>query len=180
MRSAVTTVAVRLHKRVDDRLVRACCEVMRSNAGAPALYNDEIIVQQHPGATPLFHRVQMIINSVAFPIGIALVVFYIWPVVRAINLKPVFARPGEARAFQLARLLEQNEVIVIGSEFPAMVEACHLHAAADMEAAIDLTRWLVGDDLKTLIISHALHTLPVPPTSEPDDWLRVSLVNGFA
>jgi nickel-dependent lactate racemase len=84
-------------------------------------------------------------------------------------------RPGEARAFQLARLLEQNEVVVIGSEFPAMVKACHLHAAADIEEAVDLTRWLLGDDLDALVISHALHTLPVPPTAEPDDWLAVPL-----
>ena len=84
-------------------------------------------------------------------------------------------RPGEARAFQLARLLEQNEVVVIGSEFPAMVKACHLHAAADLEEAVDLTRWLLGDDLDALIISHALHTLPIPPATEPDDWLSVSL-----
>ena len=38
------TVSVRLHKGSPDRLVRACCEVMRSNSGAPALYNDEIVV----------------------------------------------------------------------------------------------------------------------------------------
>ena len=86
-------------------------------------------------------------------------------------------RPGEARAFQLARLLEQHKVIVVGSEFPAMVEACHLHAAADMEEATDLARWLLGDDLQALIIPHALHTLPVPPTSEPDDWLHLPLAN---
>jgi hypothetical protein len=38
------TVSVRLHRRSPERLIRACCEVMRSNAGAPALYNDEIFV----------------------------------------------------------------------------------------------------------------------------------------
>jgi formate C-acetyltransferase len=38
------TVSVRLHKGSPERLIRACCEVMRSNAGAPALYNDEIVV----------------------------------------------------------------------------------------------------------------------------------------
>jgi nickel-dependent lactate racemase len=87
-------------------------------------------------------------------------------------------RPGEARAFQLAHLLEFNEVIVVGSEFPELVEACHLHAAADMEAAIEQTRWLLGDDLDVLIIPHALHTLPVPATPEPDEWFRVPLANG--
>ncbi len=87
-------------------------------------------------------------------------------------------RPGEARAFQLARLLEQNEVVVVGSEFPAIVDACHLHAVPDMKQAADLVRWLLGDDLEALVIPHALHTLPVPPTSEPDDWLRIPLASG--
>ena len=76
-------------------------------------------------------------------------------------------RPGEGRAFQLARVLEQNEVIVVGSEFPAIVEACHLQTAANMEQAANLTRWLLGDDLDVLFLSHALHTMPVPP---PPDW----------
>lgn len=97
-------------------------------------------------------------------------------------------RPGAARAFQLARLLEQNKVIVVGSEFPAIVEACHLEAAADMEEAIDLIRWLLGDDLSTLIVPHALHTMPIPPLDEPrapvgcrpdsaggGDWVDISL-----
>jgi nickel-dependent lactate racemase len=86
-------------------------------------------------------------------------------------------RPGEARAFQLARLLEQHEVIVVGSEFPALVEACHLQEAATMHEAADLTRFLVGDDLDVLIIPHALHTLPLTPASEPDGWLRISLTD---
>lgn len=74
-------------------------------------------------------------------------------------------RPGEARAFQLARLLELNHVIVIGSEFPAMVEVCHLQAAADMEEAVDVVRWLLGDDLDALVIPHALHSMPVPSST---------------
>ncbi len=77
-------------------------------------------------------------------------------------------RPGEARAFQLARLLEQHQVIVVGSEFPALVRACHMHEAPDMQAAIELTEWLLGSDLDVLIVPHALHTLPVPATF--DSW----------
>lgn len=86
-------------------------------------------------------------------------------------------RPGEARAFQLARMLEQNKVIVVGSEFPAIVKACHLHEAANMEEAADLIRWLVGDDLDVLIIPHALHTLPVPRAPHLDGWLGVTLAD---
>jgi nickel-dependent lactate racemase len=86
-------------------------------------------------------------------------------------------RPGEARAFQLARLLELNHVAIVGSEFPAIVEACHLHQAADTEAAVELTRWLLGDDLDVLIIPHALHTLPVPTVPESDWQMCVALAD---
>jgi nickel-dependent lactate racemase len=86
-------------------------------------------------------------------------------------------RPGEARAFQLARLLELNEVVIVGAEFPAIVKACHLQEAADMDAAVDLTRWLLGDDLDVLIIPHALHTLPVSTQPDPDEWMGVALAD---
>jgi hypothetical protein len=74
---------------------------------------------------------------------------------------------GEARALQLAQLLEEYQVIIVGSEFPSIVKACHLQTAADMEEAVDLTRWLLGDDLDVLVVPHALLTLPLPPT---EDW----------
>jgi nickel-dependent lactate racemase len=86
-------------------------------------------------------------------------------------------RPGEARAFQLARLLEHNDVVVVGSEFPEIVEACHLHAAADMQEAIDLARWLVGDDLDALIVPHAQQAMPVPPPPDHDDQMGVFLAD---
>jgi nickel-dependent lactate racemase len=86
-------------------------------------------------------------------------------------------RPGEARAFQLARLLELNEVVVVGSDFPAMVEACHLQGVADLRAAADLTQWLLGDDLDVLIIPHSLHTLPVPTATDEDGWSGVALAS---
>jgi nickel-dependent lactate racemase len=90
-------------------------------------------------------------------------------------------RPGQARAFQLARLLEQNEVVVVGSEFPEIVEACHLQAVADMEEAADLIRWLLGDDLDALIVPHALHTMPLPLPSgsfpKRDDQIGVSMAD---
>jgi nickel-dependent lactate racemase len=86
-------------------------------------------------------------------------------------------RPGEARAFQLARLLEKNQVIVVGSEFPAIVKACHLQEAADIEMAVDLTRWLLGSNLDVLIISHSVLTLPLPPAAGFDGWLPISLAD---
>ena len=86
-------------------------------------------------------------------------------------------RPGEARAFQLARLLERNKVFVVGSEFPAIVNACHLYESADLEDAIDQIHWLLGDDLDVLIIPHALHTLPMLSTPDSDGWPGVAVVD---
>jgi nickel-dependent lactate racemase len=86
-------------------------------------------------------------------------------------------RPGEGRAFQLARLLEQNDVIVVGSEFPAIVEASHLQQASNMLQAVDLIHWSLGDNLRALVVPHALYTLPIPPTTEPDGWYQLSLTD---
>jgi nickel-dependent lactate racemase len=93
------------------------------------------------------------------------------------SLEPLIAelwergcRPGEARALHLARLLEQNQIIVVGSEFPEIVEACHLHAAADMDEAIALTHWLVGDDIDALIVPNALNTIPIAPVDQENEW----------
>ena len=38
------TVSVRLHSDSPEELVRACCRVLRTGAGAPALYNDEVFI----------------------------------------------------------------------------------------------------------------------------------------
>ncbi len=84
-------------------------------------------------------------------------------------------RPGEARAFQLACLLEQHQVIIVGSEFPEMVRACHMQAVEDMPAAVELTRWLLGDELRVLVVPYALHTLPVPTTASWDDPVDMPL-----
>jgi len=86
-------------------------------------------------------------------------------------------RPGEGRALQLARLMEQHEIIVVGSEFPELVEACHLQAVEDMEAAVDLTRWLLGDKLDVLVIPHAMHTAPILPVSDQQDPFGISLTH---
>jgi hypothetical protein len=48
-------------------------------------YNHELIIEGHPSAGPLFHKVMLVINSIAFPIGIAVIVLYIAPVVRALR-----------------------------------------------------------------------------------------------
>jgi hypothetical protein len=52
-----------------------------------------------------------------------------------------------------------------------------MQEAADLEQALDLVRWFLGDDLDVLIIPHALFTLPVSPASESDKWLGLSMVD---
>jgi formate C-acetyltransferase len=38
------TVSVRLHSGSPEKLIGACCEVLRTGAGAPALYNDDVFI----------------------------------------------------------------------------------------------------------------------------------------
>ena len=84
---------------------------------------------------------------------------------------------GQARALQLAQLLERYQVIIVGSEFPSIAQACHLQTAVDMQEAVDLTRWLLGDNLDALIVPHALLTLPLPPTKDWQEQTGISLPN---
>jgi hypothetical protein len=92
------------------------------------------------------------------------------------NLLQEGCRPGEERALKLARLMEQNEVIVVGSEFPELVEACRIQALPDMAAAVDLTRWLLGDELDVLIVPHALHITPSLPVQEQSYPYNIPLI----
>ncbi len=72
--------------------------------------------------------------------------------------------PGQQRAFVLAKVLEHAEVIIVGSECPDLVAACKMTPAPNMEAAIELAvRW-VGTTCRTLVVPHALLTLPVVKT----------------
>jgi nickel-dependent lactate racemase len=69
--------------------------------------------------------------------------------------------PGQQRAFVLAKVLEQAEVIIVGSECPDLVTACKMTPAPTMEAALDLAVRRVGTACRTLVVPHALLTLPV-------------------
>jgi lactate racemase len=69
--------------------------------------------------------------------------------------------PGQQRAFVLAKVLEQNEVIVVGAEDPELVRSAKLLAAPTMEAAFAMVRDKLGDGLDVLVVPHALLTLPI-------------------
>ena len=51
---------------------------------------------------------------------------------------------GEQRAYMLAQVLLNYEVVVAGSQCPQIVEACHLIAAASPDEAIDHARRRLG------------------------------------
>jgi lactate racemase len=74
--------------------------------------------------------------------------------------------PGQQRAFVMAKVLEQNDVIVVGAQDPALIESAKFLAAPTMEAAFALagerakSRGL-GQELQALVVPHALLTLPI-------------------
>jgi nickel-dependent lactate racemase len=69
--------------------------------------------------------------------------------------------PGQQRAFVMAKVLEQNRVIIVGSECPEIVSACKMTPAATMQEAIDLAGRQLGKSCQVLIVPHALLTLPI-------------------
>ena len=69
--------------------------------------------------------------------------------------------PGQQRAFVLAKVLEQNQVIIVGAQDPDLVRSAKLLAAPTMEAAFAMVRNKLGDGLDVLVVPHALLTLPI-------------------
>jgi len=69
--------------------------------------------------------------------------------------------PGQQRAFVMAKVLEQNDVIFVGTEDPNLVRSAKFQAAPTMEAAFALASLKLGDHIDALIVPHALLTLPI-------------------
>ena len=70
--------------------------------------------------------------------------------------------PGAQRAFVMAKVLEKNRVIIVGSETPEVVRAVHMIPAAHMEEAFRIAADRIGRrDLEVLIVPHGLQTLPI-------------------
>ncbi|RPI48052.1 MAG: hypothetical protein EHM56_14270 [Chloroflexi bacterium] len=69
--------------------------------------------------------------------------------------------PGQQRAFVMAKVLEQNDVIVVGAQDPELIRSAKFLAAPTMEAAFAMAGDRLGEDLEALIVPHALLTLPI-------------------
>jgi len=69
--------------------------------------------------------------------------------------------PGAQRAFVMAKVLEQNDVIVVGCEDPEIVVDAKMIPAIDMKEAFEIVRRKLGSELDVLVVPHALLTLPI-------------------
>lgn len=74
--------------------------------------------------------------------------------------------PGAQRAFVMAKVLEQTDVIIVGSETPEIVRETKMIPATDMDEAFRFAADRLGANLDVLIVPHALLTLPV--ASDPN------------
>ena len=69
--------------------------------------------------------------------------------------------PGQQRAFVMAKVLEQNEVIIVGAEDPDLIRSAKFGSESTMEDAFRAISRKLGNDLDVLIVPHALLTLPI-------------------
>ena len=68
---------------------------------------------------------------------------------------------GGQRAFVMAKVLQECEVIIVGSECPQLVSEMKMIPAADMVEALGFVEEKHGREADVVIVPHALHTLPV-------------------
>ena len=69
--------------------------------------------------------------------------------------------PGQQRAFVMAKVLEQNEAIIVGAEDPDLIRSAKFLCEPTMEDAFGAVSRKLGNDLEVLIVPHALLTLPI-------------------
>jgi nickel-dependent lactate racemase len=69
--------------------------------------------------------------------------------------------PGQQRAFIMAKVLEQNQVIIVGAEDPDLIRSAKFLTAPTMDAAFAMVSDSLGGHLDALIVPHALLTLPI-------------------
>ena len=67
---------------------------------------------------------------------------------------------GEQRAYMLAQVLLNYEVVMAGSQCPQLVEACHLIAASSLDEAIANARRRLGATAQVLYLPHPMLTIP--------------------
>ncbi|MDO9085270.1 MAG: nickel-dependent lactate racemase [Anaerolineaceae bacterium] len=69
--------------------------------------------------------------------------------------------PGQQRAFVMAKVLENTNVIIVGSECPDLIADCKMIPAATMQEALEIASSSLGTNCDVLIVPHAMQTLPV-------------------
>jgi nickel-dependent lactate racemase len=69
--------------------------------------------------------------------------------------------PGQQRAFVMAKVLEQNDVIIVGTEDPGLIRSAKFLTAPTMKAAFAMVNERLGNGMEALIVPHALLTLPI-------------------
>jgi lactate racemase len=69
--------------------------------------------------------------------------------------------PGQQRAFVMAKVLEENDVIVVGGEDPLLIASAKFLTAPSIEAALAMIGQRLGNELDVLVVPHALLTLPI-------------------
>ncbi|MBW1998497.1 MAG: nickel-dependent lactate racemase [Deltaproteobacteria bacterium] len=70
--------------------------------------------------------------------------------------------PGAQRAYVMAKVLEKNTVVIVGSQTPDVVRRLQMVPARDMQEAFSMAARMMGrKDLEVLIIPNALLTLPI-------------------
>ena len=69
--------------------------------------------------------------------------------------------PGQQRAFVMAKVLEQNDVIIVGAEDPDLIRSAKFLSEPTMDDAFLAVSQRLGNDLDVLSVPHALLTLPI-------------------
>jgi hypothetical protein len=69
--------------------------------------------------------------------------------------------PGQQRAFVMAKVLEENDVIIVGAEDPELIRSAKFLSEPTMDDAFRAVSQRLGNDLDVLIVPHALLTLPI-------------------
>ncbi|NEP57107.1 MAG: nickel-dependent lactate racemase [Symploca sp. SIO2G7] len=69
--------------------------------------------------------------------------------------------PGQQRAFVMAKVLERNRVIIVGSQYPELITECKMLPKATMEEALATAAAELGTELEVLVVPQALLTLPI-------------------
>ena len=82
--------------------------------------------------------------------------------------------PGTQRAFIMAKVMENNPVIVVGAECPDVVRDVHTIPAADVDEAFRIVAGTLGNELDVLVVPHALLTLPVVANPAKFDLPRLA------